>query len=116
MKLTEMTNEQAMNAVADLIDPVCAICSKELLAMLSNKDIKGAAKKLLREHQQEVVTILAVLDGVKPEEYRFNPLTLIVKVVGVLNDPEVVQLFTVQLQSVARTSSGAVSAGIGMQA
>lgn len=115
MKLSEMTNEQAMNAVADLIDPVCEICSKELLTMLSQKDMKGAAKKLLKEHQQAVITILAVLDGVEPAEYKFNPFQLIMKLIAVFNDPEVVQLFTSQLQSVGKVSSGAASADTGLQ-
>ena len=113
MKFSETTNEQAMNAVADLIDPVSEICSKELLTMLSQRDIKGAAKKLLREHQAAVITILAVMDGVDPAEYRFNPVQLIVKLVALLNDPELVRLFTSQLQSTEETYSGAASVSAG---
>lgn len=115
MKFSEMTNEQAMNALADLIDPVSEICSKELLAMLSARDFKGAAKKLLGEHQGAVITILAVMDCTKPEEYKFNPFQLLAKLLALLNDPEMVQLFTSQLQSAGVGSSGAASANTGVQ-
>lgn len=112
MKFSEMTNEQAMDAVANLIDPFCDICSKELLGMIAEKDFRGAAKKLLKEHKGAVITILATLDGEDPAAYRFNPFTLVSKLVGVLNDPDVVQFFMSQLQTAGLESSGAASATI----
>lgn len=115
MKFSEMNNEQAMNALADLIDPVSEICSKELLQLLSDRNFKGAAKKLLREHQRAVITILAVMDGEKPENYRFNPFQLLMKLIALLNDPDVVQLFTSQLQSAGAGSSGAAFAATATQ-
>lgn len=113
MKLREMTNEQAMNTVADLIDPVCEIASRELLTMISKKDFRGAVKKLLREHQGAVIAILAALNGVPVEQYRFNPIELVTKGLAVLNDPDVMQLFTSQLRTVGTGSSGDASAGTG---
>ena len=113
MKLREMTNEQAMNTVANLIDPVCEIASRELLIMLSRKDFRGAVKKLLREHQGAVIAILAELDGVPVEKYRFNPIVVFTKALAILDDPDVVQLFTSQLRKAGAGSSGDASAGTG---
>lgn len=113
MKLREMTNEQALEALADLIDPIAEICKdKEIISILQNKERNkmDAVKRLLRCHKTEVITVMAILDGVSPSEYKLNIMTLPLKVVEILNDPELVQVFTSQLPKTGQASSGAVSA------
>ena len=62
----------------------------------------------IRNHKESVITILALLDGVPVEEYKFNALTLPLKILQLLNDPELLQLFTSQGQTGDANSSGSV--------
>lgn len=100
MKLSEIKGEQAIDALAELIEPAALIFADE--------DIKNSAKagepklilakKILKGHKAEVIKILAILDGEDPATYEVNLLTLPVKLLEILNDPEVSSLFTSQSQ------------------
>ena len=52
---------------------------------------------------------MAAMDGVPVEEYKCNVFTLPVKILELLNDPDLVQLFTYQGQTGDAKSSGSVS-------
>lgn len=100
MKLSEIKGEQAIDALAELIEPAAMIFADE--------DIKNSAKagepklilvkKILKGHKAEVIKILAILDGEDPAEYEPNLLTLPAKLLEILNDPELTSLFTSQGQ------------------
>lgn len=76
MRLSDIKGERALDVIADLCDPIVSIATdgevRELLASLSG-DTADAARKvipaLLKGHRQDIVSILAVLDDVTPEEY-----------------------------------------------
>lgn len=53
--------------------------------------------------------IMATMDGVPVEEYKCNVFTLPVKILELLNDPDIVQLFTYQGQTGDANSSGSAS-------
>lgn len=96
MKLSEIKGEKALDALADLIDPLSAICLDEVI----QKSVKSGepklllAKKILKGHKKEVIKILAILDGADPETYEVDLLTLPAKLIQIINDPEVVSLFS----------------------
>ena len=93
--MAERTNEEALDLFADLLEPVAAVLSdKELRESIKKGDsrVKSAAIAI-RNHKPEVIQILALLEGVPVEEYRINLLALPVKVVRLLNLPEVKELF-----------------------
>ena len=56
--------------------------------------------------------IMATMDGVPVEEYKCNVFTLPVKILELLNDPDIVQLFTYQGQTGDAKSSGSASENI----
>lgn len=95
MKLSEIKGEQALEVLADLMEPVAEICSDEEITNLLNEDVQvlKIAQKMLKNHKKAVITILAVLDGKDPENYEVNILTLPVKLFEVLNDKRLQQLF-----------------------
>lgn len=96
MKLSEIKGETALDALAALLDPVAELCrDKEWLALLKT-DKLAAAKNLLRDHKPQIIAIMAVLDGETPETYltKVNLLTLPRQVLELLNDPELMLLFT----------------------
>ena len=113
MKLSELRDDAALDALEALIDPVCDIASRELLGMISKKDFRGVAKKILRDHRKSLVTILAVLECKTPEEFSFSLGDLYDKLRDLLEDSEFMKVFRSQLQKVAQESSGAASANSG---
>ena len=72
---------------------------------------KETCISLFQKEQEEkaVMQIMATMDGVPVEEYKCNVFTLPVKILQLLNDPALVQLFTYQGQTGDATSSGSAS-------
>jgi hypothetical protein len=108
VKLSEFKDERAIETLADVMEPVCAICADEKVGEMA----KSGTPKLklisyvLKNHAAEVKTCMAILDGENPEEYHCNMLTLPKKLLEILNDSDFMQLFTS-----AETEGGAKSSG-----
>ena len=72
MKLSNIPGERALTVLADIIEPLGIIMSDEEI----QKMIKAKATmftvlaKALKSHQEEVYSMLAVLDGVPVGEYK----------------------------------------------
>lgn len=100
MKLSEIKGEHAIDVLADLMEPATRIfADEEVQKSVRSKEPKLIlAKKLLKGHKREVIEILAILDGEDPDTYEVNLLTLPVKLLEILNDPEINSLFTSQGQ------------------
>lgn len=106
------TNEEQIELFADLLEPAAALLGdKELRDMINRKEpLISAAAAAIRNHKSEVIQILALLDGVPVKEYRVNLLVLQVKLVRLLNKPEVQELFTGAGQMIDAVSSGYATA------
>lgn len=95
MKLSEIKGEQALDVLADIIDPLTKICmDEEIQNMVKSKvpTIK-LIKPILKNHKKEIVEVLAILDGENPETYEVNVLTLPIKLMELMNDPAFNELF-----------------------
>ncbi len=111
MKLSEFEGEQALDVLADLIEPAAEIMADEKIKeAYENKNIASAAKVAIKGHKKAVISIMATLDCVPIEDYHVNLLTLPMKFLELLNDPELEQLFTLQGQMGDAKSSGSASA------
>ena len=114
MRLSDIKGADALNVIADLIEPVGEIMTdKEILQNLRKGGNKLTAISLaLRNHSKASISILATLDGKSAEEYTrtLTVGTLPLKLLELLNDPAVIQLFFSQGQTGAATSSGSASA------
>lgn len=108
MRLSDFENEKALDALADLLDPLSVILTDEEIKKLYNAKASKLkiVQALLRSHSKEVIHVLAILDDVPVEEYRVNLLTLPIKLMQLLNDPEIQEVFTSQGQKNTETSSG----------
>lgn len=93
-KISEIKGEDALDVLADLLDPVSEICVDERVQNLikERKKIK-LATLILKEHKKSILTILAILEGVNPDEYKPSLAVLPVLVLQLLNDPDVVAVF-----------------------
>lgn len=94
MKLTEMKNEQALDALEMLIDPVSEICTEEFMNCLRGGKMMAAARVALKENKAALIRILAIMDCEDPDTYSVNMFQIIRKTIALLNDPEVMGLFT----------------------
>ena len=107
MRISDIKGERALEVLADLIEPVASIMADSLVVADFRADKKlQAVKRLLKEHKTAVVEILALLHGEDPKEYKVNLLTLPIALLEILNDPDVMELFSSQEQNTGATSFG----------
>lgn len=110
-KLNEFRGEEALDLLADLIEPAAEIMTdKQLVALFREKNMAKAASVAIKSHKKAVLKILALLEGENPETYAPSIFALPRMLLEILNDPELVDLFTSQGQKEAQTSSGSVTA------
>ena len=109
MKLSDYKGEEALDLIVELLDPITKIMSDKQIADAYQKVSKLEAIKIaIKNHKTEVIEILAILDGEDPKEYEVNIFTLPVKILEILNDPELIKLFGLQGQTGGAKSSGSV--------
>ena len=113
MKLSEYQGEAALDILADLIEPAGEIMSDKEIGEVFKKNRFKAIGLAIKNHKKAVMQIMAALDGVPVEEYKCNVFSLPVKILEILNDPEMIQLFTYQGQTGDANSSGSASENIG---
>ena len=110
MKLSDIKGEEALDVLADIIEP-CAriVADKEIANMLRANVPKIEVVKLsIKNHKKEVIEILARLDLKEPSEYEqeITLATLPVKLVEIFNDPVLLEVFQSQVQTSSETPSG----------
>lgn len=95
MKLSEVKGEAALDLLADIIEPAAKIMSDPKIKELANTKNKGAIiKAIIKNHKKSIIEILATIDGVPVNKYDVNVYTLPVKILEILNDPELMNFFT----------------------
>lgn len=125
MMLSDFQDEEALDLLADIIEPVGTILEDEEIAKIyeegtkSKEDTKsgnfGIKLKLklvsvmIRNHKREVIEILAKLDKKDVADYHCNVLSLPVTLLSILNDPLMMDFFVPQVQKKGETSFGPVT-------
>ena len=109
MKLSEYQGEAALDILADLIEPAGEIMTDKEICEVFKKNRFKAIGLAIKNHKKAVMKIMATMDGVPVDEYKCNVFTLPVKILELLNDPDIVQLFTYQGQTGDANSSGSAS-------
>ena len=109
MKLSEYQGEAALDILADLIEPAGEIMSDKEIGEVFKKDRFKAIGLAIKNHKKAVMQIMAALDGVPVDEYKCNVFTLPAKILELLNDPALIQLFQYQGQTGDAKSSGSAS-------
>ena len=109
MKLSEYQGEAALDILADLIEPAGEIMSDKEIGDVFKKNRFKAIGLAIRNHKKAVIQIMATMDGVPVNEYKCNVFSLPVKILEILNDPDMIQLFQYQGQTGDANSSGSAS-------
>ena len=112
MKLSEYQGEVALDILADMIEPAGEIMSDKQIGDVFKENRFKAIGLAIKKHKRAVMQILATMDGVPVDEYKCNVFTLPMKILELLNDPALIQLFTYQGQTGDASSSGSASENI----
>lgn len=107
MKITDFKNEEAIDLLADILEPVTKILGdKQIAAAVKAKSNKLVIAKLaLKNHKREVVEILALCNGCEVKDYTCNIITITKDLLELLNDKELIDFFQSQQQMMANESS-----------
>lgn len=111
-KLSEYKNEDALDLLADIIEPATYIFADSQFIVELQKNKLSAVKYVIKNHKQSVLSILASLEGVPLDEYECNIFTLPVLLIDILNDKELMDFFNSQGLKIEDESSGSVMGNI----
>lgn len=112
MKLSEYKNEEALELLADIMDPLSDIMTDENFKKLLSEEKTtkmGMIQYLLRNQSKPIIAILARMENTPVEEFQVNILSLTTKLLDVFNDKELVDFFKSQGQMVAGEPSGSAT-------
>lgn len=114
MRLNDLEGEKALEVLADLLDPANDIFTDpDVVKVIKESDQKLKwAQAMLRKQPKAVIRIMAILDEQDPDTYKVNLLTLPIKVLNLLNNPELASLFPSQGQTKENASSGSALGSI----
>ena len=93
MKLSEFKDDAALDLIADIIEPATEILADPAIKEAFSRSKMAAIKVAIKNHKSAIKEIIARLDGKTPEECHFTALSLPVKLLSLLNDPDLQQLF-----------------------
>lgn len=97
MKISDFKNEEALDLLVEIIDPVSKMMTDQaFIAKLKGAKKMEAVKIILKDHKSEIIEILAKLNGQKVEEYQGTIITMTVQILEILNDEDLVDFFISQ--------------------
>lgn len=109
-KLSEIKGEDAMDVLADLIEPLSEFATdKTFIAMVRANKRMPAIQYALKTHKKALIRALAIIEGENPDDYNPSILKLPAMLVELFNDPELIALFP---SAEPVTSSGSVTESI----
>lgn len=112
-KLSEIKNEEALDVLADLLNPIAELSKDDgLKKIYKNGGKLPAVQYAIKNHKKAVLEMLAILDGENPETYEVNMIQIPIKVTELLNDEDVLGFFQSQGLIVSGASSGSVTENI----
>lgn len=108
--LAEIKGDDALDLIADLLEPATEIMSdKKVKTAYYTKNKASAIKVAIKEHKQAVKLILAALEEQDPQTYEPSVEDIIKGALKIINDPALEDLFTLPNQTLEEDISGSVS-------
>ena len=106
-KLSEIKGEDALDILADLIEPLSEFSQDEkFVSLVRSKQMIPAVQQAIKGHKKAVLKTMALLEGEDPKTYQPPLLRLPAMLLEILNDPDLLVLFPPE-QTV--TSSGSAT-------
>lgn len=95
MNITKFENEDAIDLIANVIEPISKIAQDKTLINAIKKDDKmKAVQILLKKHKKEIIEVLAALHGEPVDTFKCNVLTITQDLIELLNNTELIEVFT----------------------
>lgn len=106
-KLSEIKGEDALDILADLIEPMAEFTEDDLFVkyVRSGNHIQ-AVRRAIKGHKRAVLTVMALLEGEDVKTYSPSILRLPAMLIELFNDPDLVALFQ---SAETETSSGSAT-------
>lgn len=106
-KLAEYKDEEALEILADLLDPTIKILGdKEIAQIVRSGNKLTLVKEIIKKYPKDIMEIMAILEGVPIEEYHINIISLPKMLADIINDPLLSDFFVSQGEMVSKTPSG----------
>lgn len=113
-KLKDYKDEQALDLLAEVFEPAIAIMSDDEFLTAFDKNRLQAVKIAIKNHKNEVMQILAAMEGVPVEEYHCSIFVLPIRlgeiIIQIMNNPDLMAFFTPQGEKKSKTSFGSATA------
>lgn len=108
-KLSEYKDDEALDLLADLLEPVVEILGdQEVVKEFQKNKLKGISLAI-KSHRTAVFKALAVLNGEDVKSYHCDILTLPKTILDILNDKDLLDFFLLQSQELDKEHSGSVT-------
>lgn len=109
-KLSEYKDDEALDLLAEMLEPCVEVFSdKELVTLIRTDTKMKAIQYAIKHHKREIVEIMAILNGVPVENFHYNVFTLPKMIVEVLNDKDLVDFFHSQGQMASQNDFGSAT-------
>lgn len=92
-KFNELVNEEALDRLADLIEPLTNILTDSEVKKAYEKSKLHAVKAALKVRSNDVINALAIYDGIPVEEFHCTGVGVLARVMQILSDPDLVTVF-----------------------
>lgn len=93
-KLSEYRDEEALDLIADLVEPVAALVQDKDFAEAFDGNKAAAVRIAIKNHKAEVLQILARLENVPVADYHCDVFTLPARLFEILTDENLLAVFT----------------------
>ena len=114
MKLSDIKGEKALDAIADLIEPLTELSTDKIfVGLIRTKNYMDAIKVGLKVHKKSVLKILAILNQQDVNTYEPSLAEIPKMLLDVINDAELLNLFSSQAETTKETSSSSVTENTG---
>ena len=111
MKLSDFKNEEALDVLAEILEPAAIVMAdKELVSLARNAGTRiKAVSYALRNHKKEVIAIIAALHRQEPDKVEFNIASLGIDLLELFNDKALQEVFSLQSQTTSSEFSGSAT-------
>lgn len=94
-KLSEIKGEEALDVLAEIIEPITTIIQDEEVKAGFEKNVAKCVAIALKKHKKEIIEIFACINGKSVEDTldEIDILSLPSYIVDVLNEPALQSLF-----------------------
>lgn len=109
-KLSEIKNEDALDVLADILDPVTELFTDRVFEKKFKENIKEAIKYVIKAHKKAIIELLAGLEGVPVKDYEVNLIQIPVRLLELFNDEDMLSFFHSQGLEIPGISFGSAMA------